>query len=138
MMKVKIKEGESKMRKTIQDKSTTMRAVSPARMAKALGAVPTGIEIDARQGPVSLFTLRQFLADSLYSNGGRPSLKGTRKVRSKISFFNEDWEKLKQLSEYYRKVDGIRVTSSQIAAALLHAQISGVNTPKTKVKSKSA
>ena len=130
--------GECKMRKTIQDKSAAMRAVSPAQMAKALGAVDTGIKIDTRQGPISLLMLRQFLADRLHSNGGRPRLKGTRKVRSKITFFNEDWRKLKKLSEYYRKVQGIRVTSSQLAAALLHVQISSVNTPKVKVKSKPA
>lgn len=122
------------MARKIRDTGKTQRRVSPEIVAKALGAEDTGIEIDTSKGPISLFTLRQFLLGKLSSTGGRPRLQGTRKTRSKISFFDEDWEKIEMLSKYYREEEGINVTSSQIAAALIHAEMSKIDTSKIKFK----
>src|SRR4030066_2180571 len=100
------------MARKIKDTGKTQRRVNAKLVAKALGSEDAGIEIDTRQGPISLFTLRQFLLGKLSSTGGRPRLQGTRKTRSKISFFDEDWEKIEMLSKYYREEEGINVTSS--------------------------
>lgn len=128
----------SVMKKIIKDKGTTKICVSPKRIAKALGAEDTGFDIDTRRGPVSLFFLRQFLVNRLHSTGGRPKLTGVRKKRSKMSFFSEDWKKLEKISRYYRE-EGINVTSSQIASALLHAEVLKIDTSKIKVsRSKAA
>jgi hypothetical protein len=125
------------MAKKIKDTGKTQRRVNPKLIAKALGAEDTGVEIDTRKGPISLFTLRQFLLEKLSSTGGRPRLRGTRKIRSKISFFDEDWEKIEMLSKYYREKEGINVTSSQIASALIHAEVSKIDTSKIKFKAHS-
>lgn len=125
------------MARKIKDTGKTQRRVNAKLVAKALGAEDAGIEIDTRQGPISLFTLRQFLLGKLSSTGGRPCLQGTRKTRSKISFFDEDWEKIELLSKYYRE-EGINVTSSQIASALIHAEVSKIDTSKIKLKAHSA
>jgi hypothetical protein len=92
-----------------------------------LGAEDTGLAIDAKEGHISLLALRQFLADRLQSTGGRPKLAGTSKVRRKISFFEEDWDEILKIAEYYKEKKGLNVTSSQIAAALIHAGISGID-----------
>lgn len=118
------------MTRLIKDKSPTKRPVNPKTIAKALGAEDTRVEIDTRRGPISLFTLRQFLADRLRSTGGRPKLAGTTQKRNKISFFKEDWEKLEVLAKYYREHAGIKVSSGQIASTLMHAQLSKLDTSK--------
>ena len=126
------------MTKKIKDTGKTQRRVNTEIIAKALGAEDTGVEIDTKKGPISLLTLRHFLLGKLSSTGGRPRLRGTRKTRSKISFFDEDWEKIELLSRYYREEEGINVTSSQIASALIHAEVSKIDTSKIKLKSQSA
>src|SRR5271169_3298914 len=123
------------MAKTIKDKGPTKRLVNPKAIAKALGAEETKVQIDARRGPISLFSLRQFLVDRLRSTGGRPKLEGTGQKRNKIPLFSEDWEKLDDLARYYRETEGINVSSGQIASALIHAEISKIDTSKIKVKS---
>lgn len=126
------------MARKIKDTGKTQRRVNPEIISKALGAEDTGVEIDTSKGPISLLTLRQFLLGKLSSTGGRPRLHGTRRTRSKISFFDEDWEKIEMLSRYYREEEGINVTSSQIASALLHAEVSKIDTSKIKSKTHSA
>ncbi|HKZ43237.1 MAG TPA: hypothetical protein VJ044_19930 [Candidatus Hodarchaeales archaeon] len=126
------------MAKKIKDTGKTQRRVNPKLVAKALGAEDAGVATDTRRGPISLFTLRQFLLGKLSSTGGRPRLQGTRKTRSKVSFFDEDWEKIEMLSKYYREEEGINVTSSQIASALIHAEVSKIDTSKIKFKTHSA
>ncbi len=125
------------MRRIIRDKGTTQRTVSAKFVAKAIGAEDTGIKIDTKRGPISLFTLRQVISEKLHSTGGRPKLRGARKVRSKISFIDEDWEKLEEFSKYYKEEEGIKVTSSQIASALIHAEISKININDIKHSGKS-
>jgi hypothetical protein len=123
------------MAKTIKDKGPTKRLVDPKTIAGALGAEEAQVVLETKRGPISLFSLRQFLVDRLHSTGGRPKLEGTRQKRNKIPLFNEDWEKLEELSKYYREKEGINVSSGQIASALIHAEISKIDTSKIKVKS---
>ena len=127
MIRNKGKRGEAKMKRIIKVKGATKRIIDPTFMAHALGAEDTGIRVDTRRGPISLFGLRRFLADRLHSTGGRPKLKGTRQIRSKITFFNEDWKKLEKISRYYIQ-EGLNVTSSQIASALIHKELSKIDT----------
>jgi hypothetical protein len=120
------------MKQAVIDKGKTKRAVNPKIVADALGAEDTGFRIGTKEGPISLLALRQFIAERLQSTGGRPKLAGTSKVRRKISFFEEDWDEILRLAEYYKEKNGLNVTSSQIAAALIHVGISGIDTKKTK------
>ncbi|MHB1697491.1 MAG: hypothetical protein ACYCSQ_05255 [bacterium] len=115
------------MAKIFKDIGTTQKRVNPELIANALGAEETGIRINTKQGPASLFSLRQFLVGRLKSTGGRPRIIGTRKVQSKISYFEEDLKKLTEIAEYYKKKDKINVTSSQIASALIHAELSKIS-----------
>lgn len=122
------------MKRVVKDKGAAKRRLNLESVAEALGGEDTGVEIDTRRGPLSLFTLRQFLVDRLHSAGGRPRLRGTRKRRSKISFFEEDWRKLEKMRRYYREEKGINVTLSQIASALIHAGVSRIDISKIKLK----
>ena len=56
------------MTKTIKNISLTQRQINPKVIANALGAEEAGVKIDTRQGPISLFSLRQFLVNRLHSN----------------------------------------------------------------------
>jgi len=125
------------MVRTIKDRGPTKRRVNSNTIARALGAEETKVEITTRRGPISLFSLRQFLVDRLRSTGGRPRLEGTGGKRNKIPLFTEDWEKLEELAKYYRETEGINVSSGQIASALIHAEISRIDTSKIKVRSHS-
>jgi hypothetical protein len=58
--------------------------------------------------------------------------------KGRIPNFDEDWEKIEMLSRYYREEEGINITSSQIAAALVHAEVSKIDTSKIKFKTHSA
>ncbi len=121
----------------IKDTGKIQRRVDSNFIAKALSAEGVDIEMDTRRGPISLFTLRQFLLSRLSSTGGRPRLHGTRKTRSKISPFDEDWEKIEMLSKCWRE-EGINVTSSQIASVLIHAAILKIDPSLIKLKTHSA
>lgn len=113
------------MLRKIKDTGLTQRKINPEKVAKAIGAEKVKVKIDTRQGPISLFTLRQFLITQLRSSGGRPSvvIKGRR---NKIPFYNEDWNALKTMAKLYREKEGIKVTPGQIAAALIHKEISKI------------
>jgi hypothetical protein len=119
-----------KMAKIIRDTGPAQRRVDPEVIAKALGAKKVGITIDTRQGAVSLFSLRQFLVNRLRSTGGRPALAGTTRRRNKIPLDEEDWEKLKKIAKYYKQKEGINVTPGQIASALIHTNISRIDTSR--------
>jgi hypothetical protein len=123
----------SEMKKQITDKGKTKRAIDPKAVAEALGAEDAGIEINPKEGAVSLLALRRFLADRLHSTGGRPKLKGTATIRRKISFFEDDWDEILKIAEYYKEKKGLNVTGSQIAAGLIHAGISGLDKKKIKI-----
>lgn len=118
------------MIRTIKNTGPAQRQISTKVVAKALGAEKVGIKIDTRQGPISLFSLRQFLISRLRSSGGRPALAGTTKKRNKIPLFGEDWVKLEKIARYYKKKNGINVSPGQIASALIHAEISKIDTSK--------
>lgn len=118
------------MKRAVIDKGNAKRAVDPRKMAEALGAEDTGWKIDPGEGPISLLALRQFLAHRLQSTGGRPKLAGTSKVRRKISLFEEDWDEITRIASYYKEKKGLNVTGSQIAAALIHAGVSGLDKKK--------
>jgi len=53
------------MPKIIKDIGSTKRLISPEKVAKALGAKDTGVKINTRQGPISLFPLRQILVKEI-------------------------------------------------------------------------
>lgn len=111
------------MVKIIKNSGPTQRQINTEVIAHALGAEKVGIKIDTKQGPISLFSLREFLVNHLYSTGGRPTLKGIRETRNKIPLFSGDWEKLKKIAEYYKEKEGINVSSGQIASALIHVML---------------
>lgn len=115
------------MAKSIKDTSKAQRKISTEFIGKTLGAKKIEIKIDTRESPITLFALRQFLMERLASSGGRPKLKGTAKKRNKIPLLEDDWNKLKSMSEYYKKKDGINVSPGQIASAIVHSFISGVD-----------
>lgn len=67
---------KGKMARIIKNIGLTQRQINPKVVANVLGAEKVGVRIDTRQGPISLFSLRQFLINRLRSNGGRPTLGG--------------------------------------------------------------
>jgi hypothetical protein len=118
---------KDKMAKSIKDTSKIQRKISTEFIGKTLGAKKIEIKIDTRKSPISLFELRQFFIERLYSSGGRPKLEGRAKKRNKIPLLEDDWNKLKSIAEYYKKKDGINVSPGQIASAILHSFISSVD-----------
>ena len=112
------------MAKKIKDVGPTQRLVNPKVVTKTLGAEDVAVEVDTRQGPISLFSLRQFFVSRLRSTGGRPALVGIeKKRRNKIPLFDEDWHKLEALAKYYKEKEGIKVSPGQIASALIHTDM---------------
>ena len=121
------------MKQAVIDKGKTKRAVNPKIVAETLGAEDTGLKIDAKEGPITLLTLHQFLSERLQSTGGRPKLAGASKVRRKVSFFEEDWDEILRIAQYCKEKKGLNVTGSQIAAVLIHAGMSGLDKKKTRI-----
>lgn len=115
------------MAKLIKDTSKTQKKISTEFIGKSLGAKKIEIKINTRESPISLFALRQFLVERLASSGGRPKLEGTAKKRNKIPLLEDDWNKLKSIAEYYKKKDGINISPGQIASAIVHSFIAGVD-----------
>ena len=115
------------MARTIRNTGAARRRVDSKAVAEALGAKKTGMRMDARRGPVSLFALRRFLVDRLRSSGGRPALTGTTGRRSKIALLAGDWEKLEKIAKYYKEKERINVTPGQIASALIHTNVSAID-----------
>ncbi len=71
------------MAKLIKNTSPKQRQIETIDVMKSMGAERVGVKIDIRQGPITLFFLRQFLINRLRSRGGRPALEGTTKKRKK-------------------------------------------------------
>ena len=117
------------MRRIIKNIGKGQRRIDINDVARALGGEKAGVKIDTKQGPVSLFSLRQFLMNRLRSNGGRPALMGTTKERKKLPLFEEDWDKLKLIAEYYKKKEGINVSPAQIASILVHRDVAKIDIP---------
>ena len=118
------------MARIIKDIGPTQRQVDFKVVAEGLGAEDMGVTTDTGQGPISLFALRRFLIERLRSSGGRPALVANgRKRRNKISLPDEDWIKLEIIAKYYQQKDGIKVSPGQIASALIHTHVSGMDTP---------
>jgi len=111
----------------IRSIGTTNTRVDSTFLEKSLGAEKLGIKAETRQPSISLLALSQFFSKRLKSSGGRPSLSGTQKQRTKISLLEDDWGKLKKLSSYYKEKEGINVTPSQIASAALHKSLEKLN-----------
>ncbi|MCK4326576.1 hypothetical protein KAU86_03545 [bacterium] len=119
------------MARIIKNVGLTQRQVNLKVVAKELGAEAVGVTIDTRQGPISLFALRQFLVERLRSSGGRPALVGAlKKRRNKIPLFDEDWIKLEKIAKYYKQKEGLNVSPGQIASALVHTDVSRIDTSK--------
>ncbi len=119
------------MARIIKNVGPTQRQVNSKVVAKELGAETVGVTIDTRQGPISLFALRQFLVERLRSSGGRPALVGAlKKKRNKIPLFDEDWIKLEKIAKYYKQKEGLNVSPGQIASALVHTDVSRIDTAK--------
>ena len=55
------------MAKTIKDKGPTKRLVDPKTIARALCAEEEQVALVTKSGPISLFSLRQFIVDRLHS-----------------------------------------------------------------------
>lgn len=130
MIQNKIKREVRKMTKIIKNIGGTQRRIDANSIARVLGGEKVGVRIDTKQGPVSLFSLRQYLVERLHSSGGRPSLRGKAKRRNKIPLFDEDWHKLKMIAEYYKKKERINVTPGQIASILVHRDVSKIRIKK--------
>ncbi|MCK4762958.1 MAG: hypothetical protein KAW12_12245 [Candidatus Aminicenantes bacterium] len=122
------------MTKLIKDISTTQKKINDELIQQALGAKKIGIKIDTKKAPVSLFQLRQFLIEKLTSSGGRPRLEGASKIRNKIPLLEGDWNKLQSIAEYYKKKDGISVSPGQIASAIVHSFIAGLDLSEERRK----
>ena len=116
------------MARTIKNTGPTKRRVDAKAVAGALGAKKVGMRIDTRRGPISLLALRQFLANQLRSSGGRPALTGTAGRRKKIPLLAGDWDMLEKIARYYKEKEGINVSPGQIASALIHTNLSGIDT----------
>ena len=110
----------------IRNVSKKQRRISPNSFMKGLGAERTGLISDTKRGAVSLFSLRQLLVEKLQSSGGRPSLVGSQKSRTKIPLIKEDWSKLKEITEYYKNKEGMHVSPAQIASIVLHRALGKV------------
>jgi len=122
------------MAKIIKNTSPKQRQIETSDVMKRLGAERAGVKIDTRQGPITLFFLRQFLISRLSSRGGRPSLEGTTKRRKKIPLFDKDWEKLVKIAKYFKENEGINVSPGQIASTLIHKNVSKIETINSKEK----
>jgi len=120
------------MAKTIKNISQKQRQIKTSDVMKSLGAQSTGVKIDESQGPITLFFLRQFIIDRLYSSGGRPALTGTSKRRKKIPLFDNDWEKLEEIAEDLKKKEGVNVSPGQIASTFIHKNVLEIENHKKK------
>jgi hypothetical protein len=111
-----------------RDTGATQRTVDPKSLAQALGAEESGTEIDTRQGPISLYGIRQHLVERLRSTGGRPTLMGRKQQRNKVPFLEEDWNKLMEIAKLLKEEKNMRVTPAQIASILIHITLPEIST----------
>ena len=106
-----------------RDTGRTQRIVNPKSIARALGAEEAGAEIDTRQGPISLYGIRQHLVKRLRSTGGRPTLMGRKQQRNKVPFLEEDWNKLTEIARLLEEEKNLHVTPAQVASILIHVTL---------------
>lgn len=109
------------MTRLINDTTPKKRKIAHKFVFKSLGAEETGIKIKVPKNLLSSFTFRQNLMEQLCSKGGRPTIKERSAKRNKVPFYDNDWEKLKDISRYYKEKDNINTTPGQIASILIHS-----------------
>src|SRR5262249_44041842 len=115
-MPKRIRTTESTQRRLRTTESTQPR-LDPAEVARALGAEPEGIKLDAALDPLTLLAVREELFRRLRSSGGRPALSGVTR-RAKIPLKDEDWLQLEQLAEAVSS-PGFAPSAGQVASVLL-------------------
>jgi hypothetical protein len=98
-------------------KPSTRPRLDPAEVAKALGAKPTSVQVDAASGPVTLLAVRQELFRRLQSSGGRPGLPDADKV-AKVPVSEAQWKRLEELAAAMA-APGFSPSAGQVANVLL-------------------
>ena len=109
------------MLRKIKDAGLTQRKVNRGKVAKALKATNVA-KINKSGSPASLFAVRRHVMAGLKSTGGRPSVIKNSE-RKKIPFYKEDWDALKNIARDYREKENIKVSPGQIAAILIHKEL---------------
>jgi hypothetical protein len=113
--------GVNQMTVKIKNIGKTQRRIETNKVLNALGAERINLKVNTKGTVGSIFFLGRLIQNKLHSTGGRPSLIGAQKNRTKIPLFKEDWSKLKKISEYCKKNNaGRHVSPAQIASILLH------------------
>ena len=122
--------------KKIIDTSPTLPRLDPAEVAKALGAKPTGVKVEApTAGPITLFAVRQELFRRLQSSGGRPGLPDADKI-AKVPVSEGQWKQLEELAAAI-SAPGFSPSAGQVANVLLAWALARVKedmTPETLKK----
>src|SRR5690348_8561657 len=108
----------------IRDTGSALPRVEAARLRQALGAEEAAEGLAEALAPVTLFALRQELANRLHSSGGRPALAGTTR-RAKIPLSDDEWEKLEELATAIA-TPGFAPSAGQVASVLLSLSLHSV------------
>jgi hypothetical protein len=91
---------------------------------QALGAEESGASLLEALGPLTLFAVRQELANRLHSSGGRPALAGTTR-RAKIPLSDAEWVQLEELAAALA-TPGFAPSAGQVASVLLSLSLHAV------------
>jgi hypothetical protein len=101
----------------VRDMSQTLPRVSPDIVAAALGAESASNQLIEALSPITLFAVRQEMANRQQLNGGRSSLSETKR-QAKISLSENEWLQLESLAAAVAPA-GITPSASLLASALL-------------------
>src|SRR5436309_15623071 len=108
----------------IRDTARPLGRLDPAQVQQALGAEEAPGALAAALAPLTLFALREELANRLQSSGGRPALAGTTR-RAKIPLSDEEWDKLEELAVAIA-APGFAPSAGQVASVLLSLSLHSV------------
>ena len=107
--------------KLIKHSGPTQKLVTTEEVMIGLGAEKIETNYIPGKSPISIFALRQFMAEHLHSTGGRPTLDIKASDRKKIALIKGDWDKIKQIAKKEKAAPG------QLVAVLLHKILDNIN-----------
>jgi hypothetical protein len=108
----------------IRDTSASLPRIDPDQIKEALGAETSAEGLAGALAPVTLFAVREALANRLQSTGGRPALGGTTR-RAKIPLSDNEWEQLEVLAAAIGAA-GFAPSAGQVASVLLSLSLHSV------------
>jgi hypothetical protein len=104
------------------------RRIEPVELATALGASPTGQQVEGDLDPIALADLGTQLLHRLHSSGGRPALADAT-INCRVPLSAEDVKTLESMLAHIGASTGAKPSIGQLASVIVRLHLNAIKNP---------